>query len=51
MIKRSGIIILILCLLTGCGPLSKNDNQFLYGQGQGKNGVIEVELYIQNDNL
>ncbi len=52
MIKKILLLFLSTLILFGC---SKNQNSsemvLLKGQAQGKNGIIEVELYIENQEL
>ncbi len=52
MIKKGIILLVSLFLLLGCTSTENNsDSILLYGQAQGKNGLIEVELFIEEGEL
>ena len=52
MIKKGIILLVSLFLLLGCtSTKNSSDSILLYGQAQGKNGLIEVELFIEEGEL
>lgn len=44
-------MMLCLCLMSGCNQNKNEKGTFLYGKAQGKNGIVEVEVYVLNDKV